>query len=269
MKFKPFFRIRSIVCSRIGLLVVSIGLLLAVAAGGVIALEVLDRESYNAPAAPDDPDDPDDRYYHVPQVPTNPNYDRHPDDPGGVQYPAEARAWDERLLLSSDVQIQLDLELTDKRVDERVNRLRWDRTLASGARAHSADMAAKDYLAGSEPGTEPADRYADVRTMRCEEVASAVAMVEVTPDELPYEYAQEYENEKYVVALLLDELLSDDDRDVLLSDEYDAYGIGSTLQPVDDDGETVIEVYATVDLCAGYEIVDPRGGFMHELFERD
>ncbi len=81
-----------------------------------------------------------------------------PDDPGVSTYETSVETID-----SETVEDFVHAEVNDRRADHGLDPLEWDGTVASVSRAHSADMADRDYFAHTNPdGEEPFDRFSDV-----------------------------------------------------------------------------------------------------------
>ncbi|MFC3478191.1 CAP domain-containing protein [Halobacterium litoreum] len=109
-----------------------------------------------------------------------------------------------------------------------------DVTVASVARAHSEDMADRDYFAHTNPdGEQPWDRYGDVADSPCRTFGENIAMVTVGPD------ATEDSVANRVVDMWMD---SSGHRQNILSAAWNEEGIGVY---VTDGGE----VYVTQNFC--------------------
>ena len=81
-----------------------------------------------------------------------------PDDPGNSSYETDVE-----VVRSAAVEDFVHAEINDRRAAHGLAPLEWDGTVASVARAHSADMARRDYFAHRNPdGEAPGDRFRDV-----------------------------------------------------------------------------------------------------------
>lgn len=81
-----------------------------------------------------------------------------PDDPGNSSYETDVE-----VVRSVTVEDFVHAEINDRRAAHGLAPLEWDGTVASVARAHSADMARRDYFAHRNPdGQAPGDRFRDV-----------------------------------------------------------------------------------------------------------
>ena len=81
-----------------------------------------------------------------------------PDDPGVSSYETDVETVD-----SEAVEDFVHAEVNDRRADHDLDPIEWDGTVASVSRAHSVDMAERDYFAHTNPdGEAPYDRFSDV-----------------------------------------------------------------------------------------------------------
>ncbi|ARS91870.1 CAP domain-containing protein [Natrarchaeobaculum aegyptiacum] len=81
-----------------------------------------------------------------------------PDDPGETTYETDVET-----VSSVAVEDFVHAEVNDRRADHGLEPLEWDGTVASVSRAHSHDMAERDYFAHENPeGEGPFDRFNDV-----------------------------------------------------------------------------------------------------------
>ncbi|SEP65363.1 CAP domain-containing protein [Natrinema salaciae] len=81
-----------------------------------------------------------------------------PDDPGNSSYRTTVE-----LVRSPTVEDFVHAEINERRADHGLEPLAWDGTVASVARAHSGDMARREYFAHRNPdGEGPYDRFQDV-----------------------------------------------------------------------------------------------------------
>lgn len=81
-----------------------------------------------------------------------------PDDPGN-----SSDETDVEVVRSATVEAFVHAEVNERRANHGLEPLEWDGTIASVARAHSYDMARRDYFAHTNPdGEGPYDRFRDV-----------------------------------------------------------------------------------------------------------
>ncbi|SDQ87248.1 Uncharacterized conserved protein YkwD, contains CAP (CSP/antigen 5/PR1) domain [Natronobacterium texcoconense] len=81
-----------------------------------------------------------------------------PDDPGESTYGTDVES-----ISSETVEDFVHAEVNDRRAEHGLEPLEWDGTVASVSRAHSHDMAERDYFAHTNPDEEgPYDRFNDV-----------------------------------------------------------------------------------------------------------
>ncbi|QLK26913.1 CAP domain-containing protein [Natrinema zhouii] len=81
-----------------------------------------------------------------------------PDDPGNSSYETDVE-----MVRSATVEDFVHAEVNERRAEHDLEPLLWDGTIASVARAHSGDMADRDYFAHRNPdGEGPYDRFQDV-----------------------------------------------------------------------------------------------------------
>ena len=81
-----------------------------------------------------------------------------PADPG-----VSSQETDVETVTSDDVEDFVHAEVNDRRADHDLEALEWDGTVASVARAHSYDMADREYFAHTNPdGEDPLDRFSAV-----------------------------------------------------------------------------------------------------------
>ena len=81
-----------------------------------------------------------------------------PDDPGNSSYETNVE-----VVRSAAVESFVHAKINERRAAHGLEPLEWDGTVASVARAHSVDMARRDYFAHRNPdGQAPADRFQDV-----------------------------------------------------------------------------------------------------------
>lgn len=81
-----------------------------------------------------------------------------PDDPNGSSYRTDVET-----VTSAAVEDFVHAEVNERRAEHGLEPLEWDGTVASVARAHSYDMARRDYFSHTNPdGEGPYDRFRDV-----------------------------------------------------------------------------------------------------------
>ncbi|MDS0478506.1 CAP domain-containing protein [Natrinema sp. 1APR25-10V2] len=81
-----------------------------------------------------------------------------PDDPGGSSYETDVE-----VIRSATVEDFVHAKVNERRAEHGLEPLEWDGTVASVARAHSYDMARRNYFAHRNPdGEGPYDRFSDV-----------------------------------------------------------------------------------------------------------
>ncbi|MFC6767251.1 CAP domain-containing protein [Natrinema soli] len=87
----------------------------------------------------------------------NPNV-TDPDDPGNSSYETDVE-----VVSSATVEDFVHAEVNERRAEHGLEPIVWDGTIASVARAHTEDMADRDYFAHRNPdGEGPYDRFQDV-----------------------------------------------------------------------------------------------------------
>ncbi|QLG48681.1 CAP domain-containing protein [Natrinema halophilum] len=81
-----------------------------------------------------------------------------PDDPGNTSYETGVET-----IRSATVEDFVHAKVNDRRTDHGLEPLEWDGTIASVARAHSYDMATREYFSHTNPdGEGPYGRFSDV-----------------------------------------------------------------------------------------------------------
>jgi len=81
-----------------------------------------------------------------------------PDDPGNSSYETDVE-----VVHSAAVESFVHAKINERRAAHGLEPLEWDGTVASVSRAHTVDMARRDYFAHRNPdGQAPADRFQDV-----------------------------------------------------------------------------------------------------------
>ncbi|MFP8952485.1 CAP domain-containing protein [Natrialbaceae archaeon A-arb3/5] len=173
----------------------------------------------------------------------NPNV-TDPDDPGVSSYETDVE-----VVESDDVEDFIHAEVNDRRAEHDLDSLEWDGTVASVARAHSVDMADRDYFAHANPDEEgPYDRFTDVDSY-CRGYGENIALTWV---DRPVEHADtgdvsEHHTAEGLATGLVDQWMnSTDHRDAILEEHgpqgWDRGGVGVYI---DDDGA----VYASHNFC--------------------
>ncbi|MCU4971649.1 CAP domain-containing protein [Halobacteria archaeon AArc-m2/3/4] len=149
---------------------------------------------------------------------------------------------------SADVEDFVHLKVNEKRAERGLDPLDWDGTVASVSRAHSADMAEREYFSHENPDNEsPFDRFQDVSGY-CRGYGENIAMTWAdqrvqkpsgddtvryrTPEELAEGLVEQWMN-------------SPPHREAILSDTWDRGGVGVYLS-----GEG--QVYATHNFCTEF-----------------
>ena len=167
-----------------------------------------------------------------------------PDDPGTSSYETDVETVD-----SETVEDFVHAEVNDRRADHGLEPLDWDGTVASVSRAHSADMAERDYFDHVNPdGDEPMDRFTDVDDY-CRGYGENIALTWV---DQRVEQPETGETERYQTAEELSTGLVDQwmnstpHREAILEEggvpDWDRGGVGVYI---DDTGE----VYASHNFC--------------------
>ncbi|WP_306058633.1 CAP domain-containing protein [Natronococcus wangiae] len=167
-----------------------------------------------------------------------------PDDPGETSHETDVET-----ISSEDVEDFVHAEVNDRRADHGLEALEWDGTVASVSRAHSHDMAERDYFAHTNPdGEEPYDRFNDVDDY-CRGYGENIAMTWVDrPVEQPDGGGTaEYQTAEGLAEGLVDQWMnSTDHREAILEENiphtWDRGGVGVVI---DDDGR----VFATHNFC--------------------
>lgn len=171
--------------------------------------------------------------------------DRSPDridaaEPGETVYRTDAER-----VSSGDVEALVHEAVNERRVERGLEPIERDGTIASVARAHSADMYERDYFAHQNPdGENPGDRFTDVADY-CRRYGENIAQTWLGR---PVQTG-DGDTERYDTAAQLAEGLvegwmeSPPHREAILSSSWDRGGVGVYLA---DDGR----VYATHNFCA-------------------
>ncbi|WP_226479973.1 CAP domain-containing protein [Natrinema amylolyticum] len=94
-----------------------------------------------------------------------------PDDPGNSSYETDVET-----VASPAVEDFVHAEINERRAEHGLEPLEWDGTVASVARAHTYDMARREYFSHTNPNGEgPYDRFEDVDSY-CQGYGENIAM---------------------------------------------------------------------------------------------
>ena len=170
-----------------------------------------------------------------------------PDDPSETTYETSVET-----VSSEAVEDFVHAEVNDRRAEHGLDPIEWDGTIASVSRAHSADMAEREYFAHVNPdGEGPHDRFEAVADY-CRAYGENVAMTWVDrsverPDDGEID---EYRTAEELAEGLVEQWMqSPDHRDAILEEGlnrgWDRGGVGIYLT---DDGQ----VYATHNFCTDW-----------------
>ncbi|RQG93851.1 CAP domain-containing protein [Natrarchaeobius chitinivorans] len=217
--------------------------LISVLAFGVVTLApstletVSDVDVVDVREPPDPSSDPPPVDEHTPAV-------TDPDDPGVSEYETDVET-----ITSDDVERFVHAEVNDRRADHGLEALEWDGTVASVSRAHSHDMADREYFAHVNPDDEgPYDRFSAVDDY-CRGYGENIALTWVDrPVERPGDDdIVEYHTAEGLATGLVDQWMnSSAHRDAILENhggpQWDRGGVGVYIA---DDGE----VYASHNFC--------------------
>ncbi len=165
-------------------------------------------------------------------APGDPNTSTHSFDDGDVN--------------STGIEREIHEQVNEHRTNRGLDPLAWDRTVASVSRAHSKDMADREYFSHTTPeGDGPHDRYREAGR-GCSAYGENIAMswagqpVEVGGETTTYETDQEVAQ-----GLVRQWMESPSHRENMLHDRWESGGVGVY---VTDDGQ----VYATHNFCRGW-----------------
>ena len=210
----------------------------ALAVGGVVfAPQIVDDlEEFTYPSPSEEPPEAGDR---------NPEL-TDPDDPGETTYETSVET------VSSDiVEDFVHAEVNDRRAEHGLDPIEWDGTIASVSRAHSADMAEREYFSHVNPeGEGPHDRFEAVADY-CRAYGENVAMTWVDrsverPDD---DEIDEYRTAEELAEGLVEQWMqSPDHRDAILEENVDGWDRGGVGVYLTDDGQ----VYATHNFCTDW-----------------
>ncbi|ELY67273.1 CAP domain-containing protein [Natrinema versiforme] len=167
-----------------------------------------------------------------------------PDDPGNSSYETDIET-----VRSPTVEAFVHAEINERRADHGLEPLAWDGTIASVSRAHTYDMAQRDYFAHTNPdGEGPYDRFNDVDSY-CQGYGENIAMTWVDRRvERPGEAGPvRYQTAEGLATGLVNQWMnSTDHREAILEDgetpRWDRAGVGVYI---DEDGS----VYAGQNFC--------------------
>ncbi|RQG96962.1 CAP domain-containing protein [Natrarchaeobius oligotrophus] len=167
-----------------------------------------------------------------------------PGDPGISSYETDVEE-----VTSDAVEDFVHAEVNDRRADHGLEPLEWDGTVASVARAHSVDMAERDYFAHVNPDDEgPFDRFSDVDGY-CRGYGENIALTWLDrPVEQPGDGdVREYYTAEGVAEGLVDQWMNSTSHREAILDEHGgpAWDRGGVGVYIDDDGA----VYASHNFC--------------------
>jgi len=182
-------------------------------------------------------------------------------DLGGAGLPGlgdgtETAPGDPNVSAYSDGDVQIDSESVERLVHEAVNERRtergldeldWNPTAASVSRAHSKDMADRDYFSHTNPdGQGPFDRYREVAS-GCQAYGENIALSWVgRPVETDGGDVETYESDEQLAEALVEQWMnSPGHRENILRDRWESGGVGVY---VTQDGK----VLATHNFCRGW-----------------
>lgn len=184
-------------------------------------------------------------------VPHEWDHDTDPDDPGRSTYDAERERID-----AISVEFLIHVEVNERRAEHGLEPLRASRYVSSVSRAHSEDMAARDFFSHVNPDDEtPSDRFGKVGTA-CgtygENIAYNYVDVQVA-NERGGESRVLRTNEAVATALVNQWMNSTEHREAILYEEYEYVGTGVYLEPGDYQGSVTedggVAVHATQNFC--------------------
>lgn len=165
--------------------------------------------------------------------------ERAPGDPGVTVYEPS-----EESVNSSAVERLVHEEVNDRRTEHDLDRIAWDSTVASVSRAHSRDMADRDYFSHTNPeGEGPYDRYRAV-DRGCRGYGENIAMTWAgRPVDTGDGDAETYVTEEEIAESLVEQWMnSQGHRENILRPEWDSGGVGVYAT---DDGQ----LFATHNFC--------------------
>ncbi|NGM69041.1 CAP domain-containing protein [Natronolimnobius sp. AArcel1] len=167
-----------------------------------------------------------------------------PDDPGESTYETEVET-----VSSATVEDFVHAEVNDRRAEHDLEALEWDGTVASVSRAHSVDMAEREYFDHVNPDDEgPYDRF-DAVDSYCRAYGENIALtwVDRPIDDPGEDETIRYQTAERLATGLVDQWMnSQPHREAILEDHggpgWDRGGVGVYI---DDDGA----VYASHNFC--------------------
>ncbi|EMA47094.1 CAP domain-containing protein [Halobiforma nitratireducens] len=167
-----------------------------------------------------------------------------PDDPGESSYETDVET-----ISSEAVEDFVHAEVNDRRAEHDLEPIEWDGTIASVARAHSYDMADRNYFAHTNPdGEGPYDRFTDVDDY-CRAYGENIALtwVDRPVDEPGNGDVVEYRTAEHVASGLVDQWMNSTEHREAILEEHASHGWdrGGVGIYVDDDGA----VYASHNFC--------------------
>lgn len=161
-----------------------------------------------------------------------------PDDPGETTYNGSAP------ISSTVVEGAVHEAVNDRRREAGLDPLDWDDTVASVSRAHSADMADREYFGHQNPdGEDPWDRFTD-EARYCRRYGENIAMTWVgRPVRSDDGTANQYTTAEDLAAGLVEQWMnSPPHREAIQTESWDRGGVGVTITA---DGQ----VFATHNFC--------------------
>lgn len=167
-----------------------------------------------------------------------------PGDPDESTY-----EYEDETVNSTTVERAVHEAVNEERADHGTDALEWDSTVASVARAHSKDMADREYFSHTNPdGDEPFDRYRSVGG-DCHAYGENIAMTWVgQPVETENGEVVNYGTDEELAEGLVQQWMeSPGHRENLLEDDWASDGVGVY---VTDDGQ----IYATHNFCRGFSL---------------
>jgi len=163
-----------------------------------------------------------------------------PGDPNTSTY-----GFDDGEVNSTAVEREIHERVNERRTARGLDPVEWDSTVASVSRAHSKDMADREYFSHTTPeGDGPHDRYREVGS-GCYAYGENIAMSwAAQPVEVDGETVTYTTNEELAAGLVTQWMESPSHRENMLHDRWESGGVGVY---VTDDGQ----VFATHNFCRG------------------
>ncbi|WP_293027509.1 CAP domain-containing protein [Natronococcus sp.] len=167
-----------------------------------------------------------------------------PNDPNESSYETGVET-----VASDDVEDFVHAEVNDRRAEHDLESIEWDGTVASVSRAHSADMADREYFSHTNPdGDQPYDRFSDVEDY-CQGYGENIAMtwVDRPVEQSGGDGTVEHQTAEGLAEGLVNQWMnSTDHREAILEENvpygWDRGGVGIYVA---DDGQ----VFATHNFC--------------------